>query len=232
MSPTSAEPKPLSGLGSPRDAIQAQSVRVGDCALPNPDQESRNLHNLRGADRRGKPQPWWQRRDTRAGARGLRHPSGCAHRPLRGRAEQSLGGTGVLAGVDGEAQSRDHGRTLLRVRSVLPDQGPLRIVRSWVVIGELQWPPSLDSSSQLSLCARVRGEKVSRKVGVLACVRERQRQCTRHVSSETRTLTDTTLTPPGTQHGATRSNAGKGNPSEYAAFATPCTSVHRLSDHS
>lgn len=36
---------------------------------------------------------------------------------------------GVLAGVDGEAQPRDHGRTLLHVRSVLPDQGPLGTVR-------------------------------------------------------------------------------------------------------
>ena len=43
---------------------------------------------------------------------------------------------------------------------------------------------------------------------------------------------DTTLIPSEAQYDATRSNAGKGNPSKYAAFATPCTSGQRLSDHS
>src|SRR5687768_6922673 len=44
--------------------------------------------------------------------------------------------------------------------------------------------------------------------------------------------TDTTLIPPRTQYGATRSKAGKGNPSKYAAFATPCKPQQHLSDHS
>jgi hypothetical protein len=43
---------------------------------------------------------------------------------------------------------------------------------------------------------------------------------------------DTTLIPPGTQYCATLSKAGKGNPSKYAGFATPCTPLQRMSDHS
>ena len=43
---------------------------------------------------------------------------------------------------------------------------------------------------------------------------------------------DTTLIPLRTQYGATRSKAGKGNPSKYAAFAIPCTPLQRLTDHS
>jgi len=48
----------------------------------------------------------------------------------------------------------------------------------------------------------------------------------------TKSILDTTLIPPREQYGATLSNAGKGNPSKYAAFAIPCTPLQHLSDHS
>jgi hypothetical protein len=43
---------------------------------------------------------------------------------------------------------------------------------------------------------------------------------------------DTTLTPPGTQYRATRSNAENRNRLRYGGFATPYKSLQRLSDHS
>ena len=42
----------------------------------------------------------------------------------------------------------------------------------------------------------------------------------------------TTLTPSGTQYGATPSKAEKGNPSKYAAFASLCKPVQHMTDHS
>jgi hypothetical protein len=82
--------------------------------------------------------PSRQHRGARAGALRLRHTGSCTHRPLRTHTTRCLDHAGVLAGMDGEEQSRDHGRALLRVRSVLPDQKPLGTPRAWALVPGLR----------------------------------------------------------------------------------------------
>jgi membrane-bound metal-dependent hydrolase YbcI (DUF457 family) len=41
----------------------------------------------------------------------------------------------------------------------------------------------------------------------------------------------TTLIPPGTQDGATRSKPEQSKPPRYAGFAIPCTPLQRITDH-
>ena len=81
-----------------------------------------------GSGRRGKPRTSSQRPGARADALRLRHTGPWAHRHLRSHATTCLDNAWVLAGMDAE-QLRGHGRALLRIRSVLPDQRPLGTLR-------------------------------------------------------------------------------------------------------
>ena len=63
-----------------------------------------------------------------AGGPGLRHPGPRAHWPLCGRARVYLDDARVGAHVDEKAQPHDHGRGLLRVRSILSRQRALESV--------------------------------------------------------------------------------------------------------
>jgi hypothetical protein len=50
--------------------------------------------------------------------------------------------------------------------------------------------------------------------------------------SEYEDAIDSTLIPPRAQYGVTRGNAKKGNWLRYAGFATSCTPLQPLTDHS